>query len=141
MGLVMVAQRLLVVDDDRGQIAAVSSILSMAGYDIETARDSEVAVKLAARKTFDLAILDYQMPKLNGIDVFKQIHEMQPKMHGILLTAYATIDKVFPAIDSGLDHVVAKPVNAVELVRVVRGIVGPPGAGPIDGERSKLSDD
>ncbi|MBS0208180.1 MAG: response regulator [Planctomycetes bacterium] len=130
MGEGMVAQRLLVVDDDRGQIAAVSSILSMAGYDIDTAGSGDVALKLAARKTFDLAILDYQMPTLNGIDVFKKMHELQPKMHGILLTAYTTIDKVFPAIDCGLDHVVAKPVNAVELVRVVRELVGPPGASP-----------
>ena|ERR1043166_2672481 len=122
----MVRQRMLVVDDDRSHLAAVETILAELGYELDIAADGASALELAARKPFALAILDYQMPNLNGVEVFQGIRHLQPQIHGVLLTAYTTIDKVFPAIDSGIERVLSKPVNAQELVPLVEELVGAP---------------
>lgn len=125
----MSEKRVLVVDDDRSHSAAVASILSPLGYEIDVAEDGRSALHFVHRRPFALAILDYQMPGMDGIELFQQIQHVQPDVKGVLLTAYTTIDKVFPAIESGIERVLAKPVNAVELVDVVQHYVGPPPTG------------
>jgi len=122
----MHCKRLLVVDDDRSHSAVVVGILTRNGYEADAVDNGQSAVELAATKEFALAILDYQMPELNGVDTFQRIRELQPDLHGVLLTAYTTIDKVFPAIDSGIERVLSKPVDVHELLPVVQSIIGLP---------------
>lgn len=125
----MPCQTVLIVDDDRTHSTAVAAILSPLGYEIDVAKDGPTAIKLVQQSPYALAILDYQMPGMHGVELFRQIHELRPEMKGVLLTAYTTLDKVFPAIDSGIERVLSKPVDANELVPLVELLVGPPNLG------------
>jgi two-component system, NtrC family, response regulator GlrR len=121
----MTCQRILVVDDDRSVLRAVKEILVKAHYEVETTDDTTTALRLAGSKRFDMAVLDYQMPGIDGVELFRQLHEQQPEMTGVLLTSYPTIDKVFPAVDSGFARILAKPVNAGELLPTAAEFIGP----------------
>lgn len=121
----MACQRILVVDDDRSVLRAVKEILVKAHYEVETTDDTTTALRLAGSKRFDMAVLDYQMPGIDGVELFRQLHEQQPEMTGVLLTSYPTIDKVFPAVDSGFARILAKPVNASELLPTAAEFIGP----------------
>ncbi len=118
-------QRLLLVDDDRSNSAAVAAILAPLGYAIDVAIDGDSALELAGENTYDLAIVDYQMPGMDGVELFRQLHKRYPRTRGIMLTSYTTIDKVFPAIDNGIERVLAKPVDAKVLIPLVRELTGP----------------
>lgn len=120
----MRGRRLLVVDDDRSNSMVVERILTPLGYSVDVAQRGSEALELVERLTFDLAILDYQMPETDGVQLFRQIREVQPELPGVLLTAYPTIDKIFPAMNSGIFRVLSKPVNAKELVTLVETLVG-----------------
>jgi len=111
--------RILVVDDERNTCRYLASILTVDGFEVDTATDGKSALGLVRENEYQVAVLDYQMPGMNGVELFKEIQQLQPQMIGIFLTAYPTIDTVFPAIESGIRRVLAKPVDPVNLTRVI----------------------
>lgn len=126
--------RLLVCDDDRGNCHLVSHCLQAEGFDVDVAGNGEDALKLLRRNHYHLAILDYQMPGMDGVQLYQRIHEQSPGTLGIFLTAFTTLDIVYPAINAGVESVLAKPVDLNELRNLVISKVGKP-----SGSASKTS--
>ncbi|MBL9122837.1 MAG: response regulator [Planctomycetaceae bacterium] len=122
----MVSQRILVVDDDRSACAAVSRMLTGEGYSVDTAENGEAALAAMRHADYDLAILDYQMPGMDGVELCQKMREMKPEIPAVFVTAFTTIDKVFPAFSAGAERVLAKPVDIHELVPVVQELIGKP---------------
>jgi DNA-binding response OmpR family regulator len=120
----MSTPRILIVDDDTSLCLVVEKLLADEGYQVHTATDTAVAMELIAHNHYDLLVLDYLMPGMNGVEIFRHARELQPEVAGVFLTAHTTIDTVFPAIDAGVERVLAKPVDARELLPVVRQLVG-----------------
>ncbi|REJ70050.1 MAG: response regulator [Planctomycetota bacterium] len=109
-------KRILVVDDEAAQREMMSKVLTAHGYDVDVADSGKNALELANEKEFDVAVLDYRMEGMNGVELFTKLHEIRPQTIGIFLTGYPTIDTVFPAINVGVTRVFAKPVDAVEMI-------------------------
>jgi two-component system response regulator (stage 0 sporulation protein F) len=126
----MPTPRILVVDDDSAQCGVVGKLLADQGYLVHSATDSSVALDMISQNRYDLLVLDYQMPGFNGVEVFRHARQMQPEIAGVFLTAYTNINTVFPAIDAGVERVLSKPVNASELIPVVKELVGGGSANP-----------
>lgn len=118
--------RVIVVDDDRSTAHLVAKLLADRGYDVDQAIDGSAALELIKREPYALAVLDYQMPGMNGIEVFREARKSQPDLLGVFLTAYTKIDTVFPAINAGVERVLAKPVSVGDLLPVVEELVGRP---------------
>jgi CheY-like chemotaxis protein len=116
--------RILVVDDDRSHRQIVCRILGSRGYHVESAADGTEALQLLTRKPFDLAIIDYLMPGMNGVETFCEARKICPTLVGVFLTAHANINTVFPAVGAGIERVLAKPANADELLSVVGELLG-----------------
>src|SRR5262249_28423686 len=110
--------RVLVVDDDRSNTEIVSRVLSAHGYAVDTASNGHAALEMVKRHPYRLAVVDYQMPGMNGVEFFRLAREIQPHLRGIFLTAYANINTVFPAIEAGVERVLAKPLNSRELIHI-----------------------
>jgi CheY-like chemotaxis protein len=127
-GGIMSNRRVLVVDDDRGITSVVAAMLTDRGYTVDIANDGSSALELVAQNPYILAVLDYQMPDMDGLEVFQRARERLPELLGIFLTAYANISTVFPAIDAGIEHVLAKPPSREVLIPVVEELIGPMGA-------------
>jgi DNA-binding NtrC family response regulator len=70
-------------------------------------------------KDYALTIIDYQMPGMNGIELYRRMKEIRPDIKAIFLTGYTTLDVVFPAIDAGVLRVLAKPVDFEQLIPVI----------------------
>ena len=122
----MAESRILVVDDDRGNCAILSQMLRSLGYDVDVAYEGQSALKLAQTNSYTLALLDYQMPEMNGVELFERMRAIQPDVVGVFLTGHATINTVYPAIDVGIDRVLAKPVDFAELLPIIEQHVGRP---------------
>ncbi len=116
--------RVLVVDDDRSNAELVSRTLASRGYAVDTAPDGTAALQLVKQHEYQLAVVDYQMPGMNGVELFRHAREIQPDLFGVFLTAYANINTVFPAIDAGAERVLSKPLNCEELLRLTKELIG-----------------
>ncbi|HEY4310036.1 MAG TPA: response regulator [Pirellulales bacterium] len=117
--------RVLVVDDDRSNSEIVSRVLAAHGYAVDIAVDGRTALELVKRHAYRLAVVDYQMPGMNGVELFRLARDVQPDLRGVFLTAYANINTVFPAIEAGVERVLAKPLNSRELLNIAEALIGP----------------
>ncbi len=124
-GARMTNPRLLVVDDDRYACDALTRVLQQREYAVDVAMDGKRALQLAAENVYSLAILDYQLPDMTGAEVLRGARAIHPDLPAIFVTAYTTIDKVFPAVDAGAHRILAKPFNAAELLRLVDEMTAP----------------
>ena len=111
---------LLIVDDNPDACRMAARLIGWAGdYETDTATDAFAALEMVQHKPYALTIIDYQMPGLNGIELFRRMKEVRPDIKAIFLTGFTTIDVVFPAIDAGVLRVLAKPVDFEELIPVI----------------------
>ena len=90
---------ILVVDDDEASRAYVTEILSSRNWRVDTAEDGPSSLALVEQQAYDVVILDYRMPGMNGAELCRRIRELQPGVRGVFLTGFPTIDTVYPAIE------------------------------------------
>ncbi len=102
----------------------MARLLSAYGYEADVAHNGAEALRQIERKQYGLAIVDYQMPGMNGVDLFRKMRERRPDLTGIFLTGYTTIDVVYPAIEAGILHVLPKPADFQELVPIIEEHLG-----------------
>jgi DNA-binding NtrC family response regulator len=117
--------RILIVDDDRSQRELLRDTVQRAGYQADTAEDGASALQLAARDRYDFALLDFQMPGLNGIELFTTLHQSQPWLRAVIITAYGSLHTVYPAVCAGVARVLPKPVDPAELLSVMDDEIQP----------------
>lgn len=112
---------ILVVDDEPDACNLMAKLLSAFGYSVDVAYDGRSALKLVDQRKYGLAILDYEMPGMNGVDLFRRIRRARPSMAAVFVTGHTTIDVVFPAIEAGVLRVISKPADFKELLPIVQG--------------------
>jgi DNA-binding NtrC family response regulator len=111
---------LLLVDDNPDACQMAAKFISWTGdYDCDIATDVFTALALAERKPYALAIIDFQMPEMNGIELFQRLQQIQPGLKAVFLTGFAQLDVVFPAVQAGVLRVLAKPVDFEQLIAAV----------------------
>lgn len=110
---------ILVVDDDTDIAASVSDILKDCGYRVDTVHNGTDAIECVRNQLYDMVILDYKMPDMNGDEVYRRIRELQSVTVAVMVTAFAGDSGMQRAKDAGTWHVLRKPVDVGELLRLV----------------------
>ncbi len=116
----MNAKTVLVVDDEKDIRKIVSRILEKSGYKAITAGDAMEGLMQLHENSVDLVITDIRMPGMNGLDLIKQVHEIQPGIPVIIITGYGTFDLAVEALARGAFFFVTKPFETSTLVNVVK---------------------
>jgi DNA-binding response OmpR family regulator len=122
----MYPPNILVADDSCTVRTIVNRALTQAGFDVRLARDGEEAVALATQALPDLAILDIQMPGIDGYAACQQILDLSAGGHRppIIFLTKETASHLH-ALGVELGAYLPKPVNAEKLIRVVRELLMP----------------
>lgn len=115
---------ILIVDDDRDAATMMAQLFSAFGYHADVAQSGPAALELIGQKQFGIAVMDYRMPGMNGVELFRRMREMRPDLAAIFLTGYPTIDVVYPAIEAGILRVLSKPADFQELIPIIREHLG-----------------
>lgn len=106
---------ILIVDDEPGGLKVLSANLSLEGYDVELALSGFEALEKIDKQDYDLILLDYQMPKMNGLELLKNIRAKGIEIPVIMITAYSTIENAVEAMKNGAFNYLTKPLNYDEL--------------------------
>ena len=110
---------ILIVEDDERIASLVRAGLEEHGYNVMVAYDGEAGKKLVLQNDYDLIISDIILPKINGVDLCKQIRATKPNIPVILLTALNTTDDIIEGFDAGANDYLTKPFDfRILLVRV-----------------------
>ncbi len=110
------ANTILVVDDEESLRFFLSEELAEHGYQVHTAANGQEALELLRRVPVDLAIIDLQMPGLNGLELMEAIQSLPHTPELIMLTAHATLEISIEAMRRGCSDFLLKPYNFDELL-------------------------
>jgi two-component system phosphate regulon response regulator PhoB len=116
---------LLIADDDEDILLLVQLRLSRSGFDVVVARNGEEALRLTRERGPDLAVLDWTMPKLSGLEVLREIRRGADTaaIPVVLLTARGSEADVAAGMAAGADGYVTKPFSPQELALRVQSIL------------------
>ncbi|MBT9330778.1 sigma-54-dependent transcriptional regulator [Paracidobacterium acidisoli] len=117
------AQRILIIDDEAAIRESLETLLSLEGYEVETAPDGEAGLEHIEQHSYDLVLLDLALPGRNGLEVLGLIRQRQATLPVIMITAYGTVDNVVEAIQNGAQNFVQKPWDNEKLLADIRSAI------------------
>jgi len=111
---------ILIIDDDPQMRSMLSSILKEDGYSVETVENGKKAIKTCEKVPFDLALIDVNLPDIEGVELLPKLKQMQPKMVKIIITGSPSIDNAVKAVNEKPDGFILKPFNVPQLLEMIR---------------------
>jgi len=99
----------------------LTRFLTKNNFEVMDAQNGKDALELVNLNFFELAILDYRLPDMTGIEILKKVKEKNPSSRVLLITRYGDQDVAVKALDSGADAFISKPINPDELLQVIQG--------------------
>ncbi|MBW2651104.1 MAG: sigma-54-dependent Fis family transcriptional regulator, partial [Deltaproteobacteria bacterium] len=110
---------ILVVEDGQSQREMLKDFLAREGHRVEEAEDGNTAIQQVQSGHFDLLLLDFKMPGMNGIEVLEKTKNINPEISVIMMTAYGTIETAVDAMKLGAVDYIAKPIDLEQLLALV----------------------
>ena len=118
----LMAYKILVVDDEKLIVKGIKFSLEQDGMDIDVAYDGEEALELIKKNDYDLAVLDVMLPKMDGLQVCREVREFS-QMPIIMVTAKGEdMDKIL-GLEYGADDYMTKPFNILELKARIKAVL------------------
>jgi two-component system alkaline phosphatase synthesis response regulator PhoP len=115
--------RILLVEDEPGLVLTLSDLLSVEGYEVETAMDGLTGLARAAAEAFDLIVLDVMLPGKNGLEVCRELRQQGKDTPVLMLTARTQLVDRVVGLKIGADDYVTKPFEAPELLARIEALL------------------
>lgn len=110
---------ILIIEDGKSQREMLRDFLKGEGHDVSEAENGQKALEKVRKDYFDLLLLDYKMPEMNGLEVLKQVKGINPEIDVIMMTAYGTVEMAVNAMKSGAADYITKPIELDELLILI----------------------
>jgi DNA-binding NtrC family response regulator len=117
---------ILIVDDNPALLHTFNLILRRKGYRIDIAADGEMAIEKFRNGNFDLVLMDIVMPRMNGIQAFRKMREINPDTKVILMSAYQESQLTDGDASEGPFGSIPKPVAVARLMDLIGAATGDP---------------
>ena len=111
--------KILIIDDDDQLRKSFHKLLTEEDYAVESAASGEAGIKIVRRNLPDLVIVDIRLPGMNGLETFQSIHEIEPKLPVIIMTAYGTTETAIEATKMGAFDYILKPFDIPDMLVVI----------------------
>jgi DNA-binding response OmpR family regulator len=109
----------LIVDDDQTILESTKAILEGAGYAVQTAETSRDAIHKAKSDWFDIALLDIDLPDMQGTELLERLQEIKPGMVKIMVTGSASLENAIQSVNLEAKAYIVKPFNPDDLLQVM----------------------
>jgi len=114
---------ILVADDERNIRKNLTLVLEAAGYQVDSTSDGEDAIAKCRERHYDIAFVDIQMPKMDGLEVLRYLRGLRPRMAVVILTAYGTVSRAVEAMKLGAVDFLEKPFDPKNLLLLCEEIL------------------
>jgi len=112
--------KILLIDDERSIRNTIKEVLEFEKFEVETAEDGEQGLELFKNKPFDAILCDIKMPRMDGHEIFKTIHELNPDIPIIMISGHGTIETAVDLIKNGAYDYLEKPIDLNRLLITVK---------------------
>jgi DNA-binding NtrC family response regulator len=114
---------ILIVDDEKNIRLTLSQALQPIGLRVDTAVNGEDALEKINKEEFNLVLLDFKMPGMDGLEVLRRLKEMRPRMQVIIITAFGSIESAVEAMKIGAVDFIQKPFSPDEIRELVSRVL------------------
>jgi len=111
--------KVMVIDDDPTICKTVGLLLEDHGYTPRTFTDPDEAIDVAEKESFQIALIDLRMPKMDGVEAVGKLKQIDPRMSCIVMTAYPDLDSATETMRRGSCDYIPKPFKQDELIEAV----------------------
>ena len=115
--------RILIIDDEESIRMATAAVLEEEGYVVDTAANGKEAVEKSKTNFYNVALIDYRLPDMEGTDLLWQMKDSTPRMRKIMVTGYPSLQNAVTAVNRSADAFLMKPVNMEILLKTVRDVL------------------
>lgn len=115
--------RVLIVEDDLSLQSQIKAQMSALSFSVDTAEDGEIGLYQASENPYDFAIIDLGLPKLNGIDLVKQLRAKGFTYPILILTARSAWQDKVSGLEAGADDYLTKPFHMEELLARANALI------------------
>lgn len=112
--------QILLIEDDRTFSRILEGFLSKNKYTVTACYDGREGLRTFYSKSFDLVLLDYRLPDMNGLEMLAEIKKVSPAVPVIIMTSFSDIRTAVKAIKAGAFEYITKPVNPDELLMLIQ---------------------
>jgi len=110
---------ILIVEDELFQREMLRDFLCKAGHRATEAESGEKALQLLEKGCFDLMLMDFRMPGMNGLETLQKVKIMDPEIDVVIMTAYGTVETAVAAMKAGAGDYITKPMDLDELAILI----------------------
>ena len=114
---------ILLIEDDEILRITISDSLKKMGWPVTAAEDGQEGLNLIKKNNFDIVISDIRLPKINGIDVLKEVKNYYPNTEVIMITAFGNIEDAVGIIKFGAYDYITKPFHTDDLIFRIKKII------------------
>ena len=114
------AERILIVEDEDTLRESLTRVFLREGFDADSVRNAESALRINEEKSYDLVITDIILPGISGIELLKRCREVNAEQSVIIMTAYGSVETAVEALRAGAYDYIIKPIIHDEIIRIVR---------------------
>lgn len=115
--------RVLFVDDEEAFREVVEPQLTSEGFSVTCAGTGAEALSQLKRNQFDVVLLDYHLPDMNGVEVLQRMKELNVCTHVVMLTGETGLDKAIETLKLGVDDYLMKPYFTRHLIACINRVV------------------
>ena len=113
--------RILVVEDDQDFAEGLADVLELEGHQVSVASSGEEAIDLFAERSFQVTLLDMQLPGINGVECLRRLKEMNGEVVVLLITGYSAPALLDEGLRAGAREVLQKPFDSGVLLELIEG--------------------
>ena len=113
------ALRVLLVEDDESLRTNVMRYLGDKGFEVHGYESAEEALPAAESREYDVALSDYRLPGMDGIELVRTLRGAKPQLPCIMMTAHGDVQSAVDAMKAGADQFLEKPVDPAQLVEAI----------------------
>jgi DNA-binding NtrC family response regulator len=115
--------KILIAEDEKTQRDLLEGFLKKEGFSVEAVANGREVLRELEGKFFDMALIDYKMPDLDGLQTLREIRKHYPDLPVVMMTAYGTVETAVASMKEGALDYLSKPIDLDELLLMLRNVI------------------
>jgi formate/nitrite transporter len=111
--------KMLIIDDDQIILRSCTKIFEAQGYEVTATSNPQEGIKLVSENSYDVILVDWMMPSLDGLDVVEEIDKRSPNSAMVMISGHPTVGRATEALKRGAMDYLAKPFKPAEIIAAV----------------------
>jgi two-component system response regulator AtoC len=115
--------KILIAEDEKAQRDLLEGFLKKEGYSVAAVANGREALQRLEGNFFDIALIDYKMPELDGLQTLREIRRLYLDLPVVMMTAYGTVETAVATMKEGALDYLTKPIDLEELLLIFQNVM------------------